>query len=315
MASGWPSWLGTTRTHPAASEIAIVDVATGAGEIVAGGDACATGGRWLADGSLLYVSDQDGWFQVIRRSPDGRDRIVLTSGEREHGEPGGGVGHVPLPSPDGSRFVHIEVHDGFQDLIVAETAVGVAPKRGRGRPPKTPRTVAVAGSGRRIDPWDGVWRSVGWLADGEWVAAVGESDTRPQDLWLLPVPGVAPDDARPRQVTDFAADGGPPRPVSGPRCPDRALRHHRPRRAPGRREPASPAIGHRQARRSPRPHGALPARRPDVPDVPGIRPLQATAGVARASPSSTSISGGRPAMAARSARATTASGGMPMSTT
>jgi dipeptidyl aminopeptidase/acylaminoacyl peptidase len=34
------------------------------------------------------------------------------------------------------------------------------------------------------------------------VAAVGESETRPQDLWLLPAPGVAPEGARPRQVTD-----------------------------------------------------------------------------------------------------------------
>ena len=43
---------------------------------------------------------------------------------------------------------------------------------------------------------------VGWMPDGAWVAAVGESETRPQDLWLLPVPGVAPDGSRPRQVTD-----------------------------------------------------------------------------------------------------------------
>jgi dipeptidyl aminopeptidase/acylaminoacyl peptidase len=62
--------------------------------------------------------------------------------------------------------------------------------------------VAAAASGDRISPWDGVWRSVGWTADGAWLAAVGESETRPQDLWLLPVPGVAPDGSRPRQVTD-----------------------------------------------------------------------------------------------------------------
>ena len=54
---------------------------------------------------------------------------------------------------------------------------------------------------QRISPWEGVWRAVGWLADGAWIAAVGESETRPQDLWLLPVPGVASEGARPRQVT------------------------------------------------------------------------------------------------------------------
>ncbi len=189
-------------THPFASEIAVVDVASGASEIVAGTDGCATGGRWMADGSLTYVTDASGWFQVVRRSPDGREHLVLTGGSREHGEPGGGFGHVPLASPDGRHVVHIEVHDGCQDLIVTGTAAGDPPKRGRGRPPKAPRTVAVAATGQRIDPWDGVWRAVGWLADGAWIAAIGEGETRPQDLWLLPVPGLAPEGAKPRQVTD-----------------------------------------------------------------------------------------------------------------
>ena len=191
--------------HPEPSEtsqIALVDVATGATELVAGETTMDVGARWLPDGSLLFASDADGWFQVIKRSADGHDRIVLTAGEREHGEPGGGVGHVPLPSADGSRVVYIEIHDGVQDLVVGELAARAAPKRGRGRPPRTPRTVSVAAAGQRINPWDGVWRSVGWLPDGAWIAAIGESETRPQDLWLLPVPGVAPDDARPRQVTD-----------------------------------------------------------------------------------------------------------------
>lgn len=184
------------------SQVALVDVATGATEVVAGEASMDVGARWLPDGSLLYLSDADGWFQVVRRTADGHDRVVLTSGAREHGEPGSGVGHAPLPSADGSRFVYVEVHDGVQDLIVGELAAGGVPKRGRGRPPKAPRTVSAATAGRRINPWDGVWRSVGWLPDGAWVAAVGENETHPQDLWLLPVPGVAPDDARPRQVTD-----------------------------------------------------------------------------------------------------------------
>jgi len=184
-------------------QIALVDVATGASEIVAGTDSHDTGATFAADGSLLYLSDASGWYQVVRRSADGRDRIVLTDGEREHGEPSGGVGYAALPSPDGSRFVHIEVHDGLIDLVVRDTAAGAPPKRGRGRPPKTPRTVtATGGRPQVISPWDGVWRSVGWLPDGAWIAAIGESETRPQDLWLLPVPGVAPDGSRPRQVTD-----------------------------------------------------------------------------------------------------------------
>jgi dipeptidyl aminopeptidase/acylaminoacyl peptidase len=184
------------------AQISLVDVATGASRVVAGERSRDVGAEWMADGSLLFVSDADGWFQVVRLTADGHDRIVLTAGEREHGEPGGAAGHVPLPSPDGSRFVHIEVHDGLQDLLVGELGGAQPPKRGRGRPPKEPRTVSATAAGSRINPWDGVWRAVGWLADGAWIAAVGERDSTPQDLWLLPVPGVAPDGSRPRQVTD-----------------------------------------------------------------------------------------------------------------
>ena len=188
----------------ATNQIALVDVEGGAQRIVAGEGSHDTAARWLPDGSITYVSDADGWFQVVRRSADGRDRIVVTDGEREHGEPSGGYGYAPLPSPDGTRVVHIEVRDGLIDLVVRSLADATPPKRGRGRPPKTPRTVAAASAGtaQGITPWDGVWRAVGWLPDGAWVAAIGESETRPQDLWLLPVPGVAPEGARPRQVTD-----------------------------------------------------------------------------------------------------------------
>ena len=186
------------------TQIALVDVASGAQQVVAGEASHDAGPRWAVDGALVYVSDASGWFQVVRRSPDGRDRIVLTDGDREHGEPSGGIGYAALPSPDGSRLLHIEVHDGLVDLVVRSLSAAQPPKRGRGRPPKTPRTVLAAGDSApaTISPWPGVWHAVGWLPDGAWVAAVGESETRPQDLWLLPVPGVAPEGARPRQVTD-----------------------------------------------------------------------------------------------------------------
>ena len=184
------------------SQITLVDLASGSSQVVAGEASMDVGARWLPDGSLLYVSDADGWFQVVKRTADGRDRIVLTAGDREHGEPAGGHGYAPLPSPDGSRFVYVEIHDGVQDLFVGELAAAVAPRRGRGRPPRIPRTVSAAATGQRINPWDGVWRSVGWLPDGAWVAAVGENQAHPQDLWLLPVPGAAPVGSRPRQITD-----------------------------------------------------------------------------------------------------------------
>ena len=183
-------------------QVAVVEVATGKATIVAGTRSHDTGARWGPDDSLYYLSDEDGWFQVIRRSPDGRDRVAITDGNREHGEPSGAYGYAALPSPDGRRVVHIEVRDGLIDLIVRELGDGATPKRGRGRPPKTPRTLTATTKATKVTPWDGVWRAVGWMPDSAWVAAIGESERRAQDLWLLPVPGIAPDGSRPRQITN-----------------------------------------------------------------------------------------------------------------
>jgi dipeptidyl aminopeptidase/acylaminoacyl peptidase len=165
-------------------QVIVLDLATGQERIVAGQDAWAAGAQWLPNGDLLFVTDADGWFQVVRTTADGKHARPLTSGEREHGEPSGGYGWAPLPSPDGSRLAHIEVADGLVRLFVTSTAPGSDPS-----------------PGQRLDPWDGVWRAVGWLPDGAWIAAVGESESRPPDLWLLPVPGLTAADARPHAVT------------------------------------------------------------------------------------------------------------------
>ena len=170
---------------------------------MAGTDSHDTGAAGCADGSLLYVSDEDGWFQVIRRSPDGRDGSVLTDGEREHGEPVGGFGYVPLASPDGTP---LRPHRGPRRTRSTSSSGLGGGRAAQARSRPAAEDAADRGCRRRrpqrISPLDGVWRAIGWLADGAWVAAIGESETRPQDLWLLPVPGVAPDGSRPRQVTD-----------------------------------------------------------------------------------------------------------------
>ena len=259
------------------AQIALVDVATGASRVVAGERSVDVGARWLPDGSFLFVSDADGWFQVVRLTADGHDRIVLTEGRARARRTRRRSGSAPLPSPDGSRFVHIEVHDGLQDLRVGELAGTTAPKRGRGRPPKTPRTVSAASTGNRINPWDGVWRPVGWLTDGAWVAAVGERESAPQDLWLLPVPGVAPDDARPRQVTDslpvvLRAALSPSRLPTVERVTVTAR--------DGLAVEGNlwrPLDGDRQAWRGARPDDHLPARRPDRAVVPLVPAVQASA--------------------------------------
>ena len=174
------------------SQIHIIDVATGRERLVAGEAAWETGPRWLPDGSgLLMLSDADGWFQVARISTDGGDRIVLTSGQHEHGEPGGGWGYVPLASPDGRRFVHVEIREGLADLLVGDL-------------PNAAGEDALPVGGRRsavVSPFEGVWMAVGWLPDSSAILALGSSDRMPDDLWLLPVPEAAAEGARPRQLT------------------------------------------------------------------------------------------------------------------
>lgn len=172
------------------SQIHIVEIATGREWAIAGESAWDTGPRWLPDGSgLLMVSDRDGWFQVVRVSVDGTQRTVLTTGEREHGEPGGGWGYMPLPSPDGKRFACVEIRDGLADLVVSDLPDGTAAAT-----PEEKRPESVA-------PFEGVWLAAGWLPDSSAILAVGSGDRTPEDLWLLPTPEAAAEGAKPRQLT------------------------------------------------------------------------------------------------------------------
>ena len=245
----------------ALSEIHLVEVATGAEHRVAGGGKeWAAGPRPVPDGGFLYLSDADGWFQVVRLAADGRSKTVLTTGKREHGEPSGGYGYAALPSPDGARFVHGEIHDALIDLVVAPIGGSQPVKRGRGRPPKNPPPTVAAGAGTVVNPWPGVWRSVGFTADGTGLVAIGESQDRPQDVWVLPVPGVAPAGARPRQVTSslpavLAAAFGPDRSIQGERI---AFKARDGLRIEGTLWRPAAATGKRGARRVPTivyPHG------------------------------------------------------------
>jgi dipeptidyl aminopeptidase/acylaminoacyl peptidase len=181
-------------------QIHLVEVATGEERLLAGDTAWETGPRWLPDGSgLLMVSDKDGWFQVVLVSVHG-ERSVLTSGGREHGEPGGGWGWAPLPSPDGRRFASVEIHDGLVELLVeglphAAGSVGV---RAVESVESGPRPALRSGA---VNPFEGVWIAAGWLPDSSALLAVGSSERAPEDLWLLPMPEAVADGAKPRQLT------------------------------------------------------------------------------------------------------------------
>jgi dipeptidyl aminopeptidase/acylaminoacyl peptidase len=193
-----------------ASQIHLLDPVTGQERLIAGETAWETGPRWLPDGSgLLIVSDRDGWFQVELISADDGGRTVLTRGQHEHGEPGGGWGYVPLPSPDGTRFAYVEIRDGLVDVLIGdlpgETASPGGATAGAGDETGEPGGGAgSAAAGVRsavVNPYEGVWLVAGWMSDSQSILAIGRSDRSPDDLWLLPVPEAAAQGARPRQLT------------------------------------------------------------------------------------------------------------------
>ena len=94
----------------------------------------AAGPRRCPDGGLLYISDADGWFQVVRLAADARERDGPDERAAGARRAVGGTGLAPLPSPDGARFVHVDVHDALVDLVVAPIE-RCTPRQARPRPP------------------------------------------------------------------------------------------------------------------------------------------------------------------------------------
>jgi TolB protein len=120
-------------------QVTVVDAAGGEERIVAGAGAWETSPRWLPDGSgLLVASDRDGWFQVVRVPLDGGERPALTSGPVDHGDYNGGFGWAPLPSPDGSRFVHPLLRDGLVDGLAGRARCAAPAGRRSGNPRRAP---------------------------------------------------------------------------------------------------------------------------------------------------------------------------------
>ena len=184
------------------AQIAFVDVATGDTRVVAGERSVDVGGRWAR---RRFAAVRLGCRRLVPgRSPD-RRRARPDRPDQRRARAWRSVRRSRVGAAAVARRVALRPRRG------PRRPPGPGRRRPRGGRGTTPRPGTPAEDapdrhggdrGSRINPWDGVWKSVGWLADGAWIAATGERETGPADLWLLPVPGVAADDARPRQVTD-----------------------------------------------------------------------------------------------------------------
>jgi dipeptidyl aminopeptidase/acylaminoacyl peptidase len=177
---------------------------TASASIVAGQESWACGPRWTPDGSaIVFVDDRRGWMDVyvVDVGADGGagECTRLTDGELEHGDPSGSESLSPRVSPDGRHVAYVRVHEGLVGLAVRPLEGGAPPVRRRGRSRRRP--VAGLTEVVAVEPFPALWRLVDWIGDDR-LAVIAENDERPQDLWLLPVPGLAAPTARARQVTD-----------------------------------------------------------------------------------------------------------------
>ncbi len=150
----------------------------------------------------------------------------------------------------------------------SRNAAAVAHRR---RPGPSARRPPAAGSTRGTASGE----SVGWLADGAWVAATGEREIAPAG----PVAAAGSGRRAGRRATApghrFAAGRPARRPVAVARAQGAARRRHGARRAPRRGHPLASEHRDGQARRDARPDDHLPARRPDRPGIPLVPAVQA----------------------------------------
>ncbi|WP_236788224.1 S9 family peptidase [Amycolatopsis sp. GM8] len=118
QALAWISW-----DHPSMpwddTVLTVRNLGTGEETVVAGGPGeSVSEPRWQADGSLLFLSDRTGWWNLYRWSPAGVEPVIVL--DAEIGVPGWRLGtrrYVPLP--DG-RIVFARWSGGYDGLALAE---------------------------------------------------------------------------------------------------------------------------------------------------------------------------------------------------
>ncbi|MBN9735093.1 S9 family peptidase [Pseudonocardia sp. P1] len=115
----WLSW-----DHPSMPwddvELTVRDLASGVDVVVAGGPGeSVTEPQWQPDGSLTFLSDRTGWWNLYRWMP-GEDIEPLVRTDAEIGVPGWALGGSRYTLLDDGRVVFARSSHGFDALAVRE---------------------------------------------------------------------------------------------------------------------------------------------------------------------------------------------------
>ncbi|MGH3928547.1 MAG: S9 family peptidase [Pseudonocardiaceae bacterium] len=116
----WISW-----EHPSMpwddTVLTVRELASGVETVVAGGPGESVSQPcWQPDGSLWFVSDRTGWWNLYRWTPDG-EITPMVQMSAEIGEPGWGLGssrYVVLSADNGARVVFARWSGGYDGLAV-----------------------------------------------------------------------------------------------------------------------------------------------------------------------------------------------------
>ncbi|ALE78493.1 peptidase S9 [Pseudonocardia sp. AL041005-10] len=115
----WLSW-----NHPSMPwddvELTVRDLASGVDTVVAGGPGeSVTEPQWQPDGSLTFISDRTGWWNLYRWLP-GHDIEALVRIDAEIGVPGWVLGGSRYAVLEDGRVVFARSSRGFDALVVRE---------------------------------------------------------------------------------------------------------------------------------------------------------------------------------------------------
>jgi dipeptidyl aminopeptidase/acylaminoacyl peptidase len=155
------------------------DPATGAALLVAGPAPFTVAGgpgesvgqpRWRGDGSLLFVSDRQGWWQPHTHPgvPGAGAATALTNFEAEFHGPDWGLGQATMAERTDDHGVLARATSGGRDSLVALDATDP------GAPPRTLAQPCVA--------------ITGVCAHAGGLALVGAGTDGPSEVWILPAP-------------------------------------------------------------------------------------------------------------------------------